>query len=516
MHFDNACAYLIPKLEKDLPSHLTYHNAQHTKNVIHAAQQLAKAEMLSHHETTILQTAALFHDAGFLEGYDNHEELSCKIAKETLPGFGYREEDIAEVCRLIMATRFQQKPTDNLEAILCDADLSYLGTEEYFSTAESLFVELQKVGKLKTWEEWQKLQLKFLEAHQYYSRSAKKMYTAVKSHNFLLFKSGVRKTEDSRSRRMRFLMDFGLITIGVVAATFGLKCFLLPNHFFDGGITGVALILDRAFGWPLSLTTFLLNLPFIVAGYFTVSKSFAVKAFIGVSMLSLFLLFTDEINILAKKTSTAQQTPAKSQSTEAKSHGKDSEESNGAVDNVLVAFFGGFFIGIGSGLAIKGGAVLDGTEVLALYLQRLTNFTIAEIILAINIVIFSAAAYVENLTAAFYSILTYIVASKTIVYVVEGFEAYTGVTIISGQSEVLKSRLVNELRRSITVYKGERGYLPGNFGNATDCDILFTVVSRLELRKLKNLVYESDPNAFVFANTISETSGGILKLRGGH
>jgi uncharacterized membrane-anchored protein YitT (DUF2179 family) len=121
------------------------------------------------------------------------------------------------------------------------------------------------------------------------------------------------------------------------------------------------------------------------------------------------------------------------------------------------------------------------------------------------------AALVESLESAFYSVLTYIVASKTIQYVVEGFEAYTGVTIISSQHELLKGRLVNEMRRSITVYKGERGYLPGNIANSSDCDIIFTVISRLELRKLKNLVYETDPNAFVFANTISEASGGILK-----
>lgn len=522
MQFDHACAYLIPKLEKDLPAQLTYHNAQHTKNVIHSAQQLARAEMLSAYEAEILQTAALFHDAGFLEGYDNHEELSCKIAKEDLPRFGYREQDIAEVCRLIMATRFQQKPTDRLEGILCDADLSYLGTEDYFPVAESLYVELKNVGKLKTWEEWQKLQLRFLEAHQYYSRSAKKLYTATKSHNFLLFKSGVRKTEDNRSRRKRFLQDLILISFGVMAATFGLKCFLLPKGFFDGGITGVALILYQALGFNLSLTTFLLNLPFIIAGYFTVGRSFAIKGFIGVVLLSLCLLVMPEKNIFEKKENAAQAEAgthaggagtANAAEPAADSH---SLKDDGQVDKVLIAFFGGFFIGVGSGLAIRGGAVLDGTEVLALYLQRLTNFTIAEIILAINIIIFSVAALVAGPASAFYSILTYIVASKTIVYVVEGFEAYTGVTIISAQSEVLKSRLVNELRRSITVYKGERGYLPGNFGNATDCDILFTVVSRLELRKLKNLVYESDPNAFIFANTISETSGGILKQRGGH
>ena len=479
MQYEKAYAYLMPKLEKDLPAHLTYHNARHTKDVIHVTQQLADAEKVSAQEAEILQTAALFHDAGFLVSYDDHEEQSCKIAWESLPKFGYKDEEIGEVCRLIMATRFREKPTDKLEAILCDADLSYLGTDNYFSVAESLFVELQHTGKLKTWEEWQKLQLKFLEGHHYHSRTAVKLFTSKKSHNFLLFKSGVRQTENPQSKLVHFIKDFALVALGVVAAAFGLKSFLVPAHFFDGGVTGIALILHIGYGLDLSLTTFILNLPFVIAGYFVVSKSFAIKAFIGVSLLALCLLIVPNQSI---------------------TH-----------DKLLIAFFGGFFIGVGSGLAIRAGAVLDGTEVLALYTLRITNFTISEIILAINIIIFSLAALVSGVEAAFYSILTYIVASKTINYVVEGVEAYTGVTIISGQSEVLKSRLVNELRRSITVYKGERGYLPGNLSNTSDCDIIFTVTSRLELRKLKNLVYESDPNAFIFANTISEASGGILK-----
>lgn len=481
MQYDKAHAYLMPKLEKSLPATLTYHNARHTKEVIRVALQLASAEKLSSREVELLRTAALFHDAGFLEGYDNHEELSCKMARESLPQFGYSPEDIDEVCRLIGATRFSQKPSDNLEAILCDADLSYIGTDNYFSVSESLFIELQQAGKLKTWEEWQKLQIKFLETHQYYSHAAARLYTGKKSHNLLLFKSGVRKTENAHARTVRTLKDVALIALGVLAAAFGLKSFLVPAHFFDGGVTGIALILHTAFNFNLSLTTFVLNLPFIVAGYFVVSRSFAIKALIGVSLLALCLLIVPNQSVTK--------------------------------DPLLIAFFGGFFIGVGSGLAIRAGAVLDGTEVLALYTLRITNFTIAEIILAINIVIFSMAALVENVESAFYSILTYIVASKTINYVVEGVEAYTGVTIISGQSEVLKSRLVNELRRSITVYKGERGYLPGNLTNTADCDIIFTVISRLELRKLKNLVYQSDPNAFVFANTISEASGGILKNR---
>ncbi len=474
----------MPKLERELPTYLTYHNAQHTKNVIQTVEQIAKAEKVSGHDFEMLCTAALFHDAGFLEGYDNHEEISCNIAIGCLSQFGYSEEEIKQVCRLIMATKLPQKPQDKLEAILCDADLSYLGTDKYFTIAESLYLELKQVGKVKNWEEWQKVQINFLEAHHYHSRTAVKLFTATKSHNFLLFKSGVQRLGHIRSKGLHALQDFFLIALGVLAAGFGLKGFLVPARFFDGGVTGIALILHTAFHFNLALTTFILNLPFIIASFFVVNRTFALKAFLGISLLALCLLFVPYQEI---------------------TH-----------DKLLISIFGGFFIGVGSGLAMRAGSVLDGTEVLALYTLRRSNFTIAEIILAINIIIFSVAAMVESMEAALYSVLTYMVASRTIDYVVEGIEAYTGVTIVSGQSEILKNRLVNEMGRSITIYKGERGYLPGNFGVSSDCDIIFTVITRLELRKLKNLVYETDPHAFVFANTIREASGGILKRQQMH
>ena len=125
-------------------------------------------------------------------------------------------------------------------------------------------------------------------------------------------------------------------------------------------------------------------------------------------------------------------------------------------------------------------------------------------------------AFKFGLETSLYSALTYFTASQTINYVIEGIEAYTGVTIISGESEKIKHRLVNELGRGITVYKGERGFLPGKFEISTEVDIIFTVVTRLELRKLKNLVYDTDPKAFVFANTIKEATGGIVKRRKAH
>lgn len=184
--------------------------------------------------------------------------------------------------------------------------------------------------------------------------------------------------------------------------------------------------------------------------------------------------------------------------------------------SLIVAVFGGAFLAIGIGLVMRAGAALDGIEVLALYTLKRTSFTITEIILGINIIIFSVAALKFGIETSLYSVLTNFAATKTIDYVVEGIQAYTGVTIISSKSEEIKHQLINNLGRGITVYKGERGFLPGKFDVSADCDIIYTVVTRLEMRKLKNLIYEIDSEAFVFANTIKEASGGIIKSRVKH
>ena len=184
--------------------------------------------------------------------------------------------------------------------------------------------------------------------------------------------------------------------------------------------------------------------------------------------------------------------------------------------SIIVAVFGGAFLGIGIGLVMRAGAALDGIEVLALYTLKRNSFTITEIVLGINIIIFSIAALKFGIETSLYSVLTYFAATKTIDYVVEGIQAYTGMTIISAKSEEIKHQLINNLGRGITVYKGERGFLPGKFDVSAECDIIYTVVMRLEMRKLKNLIYEIDSEAFVFANTIKEASGGIIKSRVKH
>ena len=486
MQYEHAYSFLINKLEHGLPLYLTYHNTHHTKKVIEAAEHLAAAENISGDDLVMLKTAALFHDAGFLQNHHDHEELSCKIARKHLPDYEYTGEEIEAICQMIMATKLPQAPADNLAQLLCDADLYYLGTDQYSNTAEELFKEFKKTGLVKTQTEWQLKQVAFLSEHQYFTPTAIKEREVPKQNNLQELKLKLSSVilPHKKMQPLEIIQDILLIIFGVVIAGFALKGFLVPNHFFDGGITGISLLVHELYHFNLAIVIVLLNLPFIIVSFFSVGKGFAYRAFICIILLGMSLVLLPDFTMTN--------------------------------DKLLISIFGGAFLGIGVGLIMRAGAALDGIEVLALYTLKRTSFTITEIILGINILIFSIAAFQFGIETALYSILTYFTATRSIDYVVEGLQAYTGVTIITGKSEVIKYQLVNKLGRGITVYKGERGFLPGKFEISSDCDIIFTVITRLELRKLKNLVYDVDPNAFVFANTIKEASGGIIKRRHRH
>jgi uncharacterized membrane-anchored protein YitT (DUF2179 family) len=483
MQSEKAVAFILDKLEKDLPAELTYHNAKHTKNTIGHARELAAGENIRGDDLTLLLTAAAYHDSGFLDIYENHEEASCRIAREHLSGFGYSPGQIEEICGLILATRFPQQPQTQLQKILCDADLYYLGTDQYQAIAETLYHELQHKGLYRNMNTWLAEQRDFMAAHRYFTGAAAKKLSAGLEHNRQALVA--RHAQPHELKHDGFTMgDILLIVIGVVIGGFALKSFLVPNNFFDGGITGISLLIHEIYGFNLAFVILIANLPLIIMSRYSVSWRFAIKTLCCIVLLGICLLFIPYPVITS--------------------------------DKLLVSVFGGFFLGIGIGLTMRAGCAVDGIEVLALYTWRRSSFTISEIILALNIIIFSLAAFRFGIPVALYSMLTYFTASKTVDYVVEGIEAYTGVTIISGKSEIIKDRLVNELGRGITVYKGERGYLPGKFEVHEDCDIIFTVITRLELRKLKNLVHEVDHKAFVFASTIRETSGGVIRRRHMH
>lgn len=483
MHFEKAQSFVYTTLERDIPKSLAYHNVHHTKEVVHNVHHLAEVEGVRGEDLTILLTAAVFHDVGFIESYKDHEAISCSFARKHLPEFGYNDEQIDRICGLIMTTKIPQSAFDPLSRILCDADLLYLGTDHYTQKSKLLYKELRNLVIIKTYEEWSEYQINFIESHAFYTDTAKGAHTRKQQQNLHLLRT--RAAEEKKRKHVHFdfgfIQDLVFIAIGVLTAAFALKGFLVPNNFFDGGVTGISLLIHEIYHINLAWVILVANLPFIILSMYGINYSFAFKTLVCIILLGLCLHYLPYPIITS--------------------------------DKLLVSIFGGFFLGVGIGLTMRAGCAVDGIEVLALYAWRRSSFTISEIILALNIIIFSIAAFQFGIQTALYSMLTYFTASKTVDYVVEGIEAYTGVTIISSNSEIIKYRLVNELGRGITVYKGERGFLPGKFEMHDDCDIIFTVITRLELRKLRDLVAEIDPKAFVFASTIKEASGGIIKRR---
>lgn len=277
----------------------------------------------------------------------------------------------------------------------------------------------------------------------------------------------------------RSLKDVVLIVAGIFSAAFGLKGFLLTNHFIDGGVTGISMLVSILTGWKIFILIVCINIPFILLGYKIMGRTFAIKTALAIAGLSLCLATVDFINVTD--------------------------------DNLLVAIFGGFFLGMGIGLTVRGGAVIDGTEVLAIYLSRKFSTSIGTIIIVINVIIFLTATHFLGVEVALYSMITYMSASKTLDFVVEGVEEYIGVTVVSFHSEEIREMITNKLGRGVTVYKGQRGY--GKKGETKDVDIIYTVVTQLEISRLKTEIEKIEPNAFFVMNNVKDAKGGVIKKR---
>ena len=273
--------------------------------------------------------------------------------------------------------------------------------------------------------------------------------------------------------------DFVLITIGIFSAAFGFKGFLLTNHFIDGGATGISLLISAITKVPLPVLIIVVNIPFVFLGYKVVGTKFAIKTAIAITGLALVLATLT----FPKVTN----------------------------DSLLVAVFGGLFLGAGIGFAVRGGAVIDGTEVLAIYLSRKFGTTIGDIVIVINVVIFSAAAYCLSVEIALYSMITYLSASKTLDFIVEGIDEYIGVTIIVSNTEEIRQMIIEKMGRGVTIYSGKKGY--GKHGETKDADILYTVVTRLELHRLNIEIEKIEPGAFIVMNSVKDTKGGMIKKR---
>ena len=275
-----------------------------------------------------------------------------------------------------------------------------------------------------------------------------------------------------------------LIITGIFSAAFGLKGFLLSSKFIDGGVTGISMLLSEILGFPLAVLILVINLPFIAIGYRQIGKRFAAKSTLAIAGLSLCLFFVKFPDV----------TP----------------------DKLLTAVFGGLFIGAGIGLAIRGGGVLDGTEIAALLVSRKSHLLrVGDVILILNVFIFLAAAFFLGVESAMYSILTYVAASKTIQFLLHGVEEYTAITIISPKSDEIKRAIMSKLNRGVTVYRGQGGM--GSTGVIDDeREILYCVITRLEIGSLKSAVIAIDDQAFMTTHTLSDVQGGLLKRQALH
>jgi uncharacterized membrane-anchored protein YitT (DUF2179 family) len=230
---------------------------------------------------------------------------------------------------------------------------------------------------------------------------------------------------------------------------------------------------------PLYVLIICVNIPFIILAYHIVGKQFAIKTALAITGLAIVLATVTFPNVTN--------------------------------DNLLVSVFGGFFLGAGIGFAIRGSAVIDGTEVLAIFLSRKFGTTIGDIIIVINALIFGTAAYLLGVEIALYSMITYLAASKTLDFIVEGIEEYIGVTIVSSHSEQIRQMIINTMGRGVTVYNGKRGY--GKLSETKDVEIIYTVITRLELNKLTTELEKIEPAAFVVMNSVKDTNGGMIKKR---
>lgn len=277
----------------------------------------------------------------------------------------------------------------------------------------------------------------------------------------------------------RYVKDALLIMAGILSASFGFKGFLMKSNFIDGGASGTSLLISNLMHYPFYLLIVLINIPFVIMGYMTIGKEFAIKTSIAILGLSLCLIFIDYPTITN--------------------------------DKLLVAVFGGIFLGAGVGLTMRGGGVIDGTEVLAVYLSKRIGVTISDIVVIINVFVFGSAAIFLSTEVALYSMITYFSTLKMLDFIIEGVDEYIGVTIISSHCEEIRKMIINNLGRGVTVYSGKKGY--GKRGEVNEVDIIYTVITRLEVNKLNNEIEKITPNAFVVMNTVKDTKGGMIKKK---
>ncbi|MBA2871569.1 uncharacterized membrane-anchored protein YitT (DUF2179 family) [Anoxybacillus calidus] len=285
--------------------------------------------------------------------------------------------------------------------------------------------------------------------------------------------------QHQRLSKAKIIKRATAIFIGAVLMAVGLEIFLVPNKVIDGGITGISIMLSHITGFRLGIFIFLLNLPFFFMGYKQIGKTFAISTLFGITVLSIF-------------TSLFHPVPAFTE------------------DILLATIFGGMILGTGVGLVIRYGGALDGTEILAILMNKKLPFSVGEIIMFFNIFILGTAGFVFTWDRAMYSILAYVIAFKTIDVVIKGLDESKSAWIISDNSEIIGDAIMNRLGRGVTYLSGEGAF------SGDDKKVIFCVITRLEEAKLKEIVEENDPNAFLAIADMAEVRGGRFKKRDIH
>lgn len=282
-----------------------------------------------------------------------------------------------------------------------------------------------------------------------------------------------------RSSKILFARKIIMVMIGAMIMAVGLELFLVPNQIMDGGIVGISIIMSHLLSLPLGLFIFVLNIPFIFLGYKQLGKTFAILTAIGITTLSLTTIGLHNLEPFT-------------------------------TDSLLATVFGGIVLGTGVGIVIRYGGSLDGTEILAILFDRKLPFSVGEIVMFMNVIIFSAAGFIFSWQQAMYSIMAYYIASKMIDIVIQGLKESKSIYIISDETDEIGKAIMDRLGRGVTFLHGEGAY------TGDDKKVIFTVITRIEESKLKTIVEEIDPHAFLAIGNIAEVSGGRFKKKDIH
>jgi uncharacterized membrane-anchored protein YitT (DUF2179 family) len=273
------------------------------------------------------------------------------------------------------------------------------------------------------------------------------------------------------------LIESFQICIGIVLASIGLKAFLLPNGFLDGGVTGIAILISQLMELDVSIVLMIVSIPFLIIGWKTLTKKIVLKSSLAIAALAIFIHFENFTSVTD--------------------------------DKLLIAIFGGLFLGAGIGITIKNGAVLDGSEILGIFINNRLGISIGKVILLFNIILFSITAFLISVEVSMYSILTFLITAKVIDLMIEGFEDYVGLMIVSEKSTEIEANLIKEIGTGITTYKGSVGY--GRRGQKVNEDIIHTVINRIDINRTYQLIDRTDKKAFIIEFDVNNVKGGILK-----